>query len=179
LTSGSSNIDIGSKGAAADSGAIRIGTSGSQTSAYIAGIAGAHVTGSPVYITAAGQLGVLASSERYKTDVASLGAGSSKLRLLRPVSFHLKAEPHGAVQYGLIAEEVAHVYPELVIRGEQGGVEGVRYDELAPLLLSEMKKQESIASAQTRQLRDLQRQLAVLQQVNEQMRAELDAMHRR
>jgi hypothetical protein len=99
------------------------------------------VTGAAVYVTASGQLGVLASSERYKTAIASLGAGTDKLGRLRPVSFHLKSDPTGAVQYGLIAEEVDKVYPELVVRDSAGMSQGVRYDELAPLLLSEIQRQ--------------------------------------
>jgi Chaperone of endosialidase len=73
------------------------------------------------------------------------------LRRLRPVSFHLKADPIGAVQYGLIAEEVAKVYPELVIRDENGRIDGVRYDELAPMLLNEVQKQ----AAEIRDLKQL------------------------
>jgi hypothetical protein len=79
-----------------------------------------------VYVTSTGQLGVLASSERYKTSVASMGASSEKLRELRPVTYRLRADRKGQTQYGLIAEEVAKVYPELVIRGDKRRIEGVR-----------------------------------------------------
>ena len=114
--SGSNLIEIGSKGAFADTDLIRIGTQGTQTKTYIAGISDAQITGAAVYVTSSGQLGVLASSERYKTSIASLGSDTEKLMELRPVRFHLKNDPKGAVQYGLIAEEVDKVYPELVIR---------------------------------------------------------------
>jgi hypothetical protein len=144
LTHGANNIDIGNEGVAGESGQIRIGAAGTQTATYIAGIENTKVTGSAVYITASGQLGVLASSERYKTAIAPMGAGTEKLQELRPVSFHLKTDPQGAVQYGLIAEEVAKVYPELVIRDQAGKIQGVRYEELAPMLLNEMQKQRSI-----------------------------------
>jgi hypothetical protein len=70
-----------------------------------------------------------------------MGPNSQKLQQLRPVTFHLKTDPQGALQYGLIAEEVAKVYPDLVIRDESGRIDGVRYDELAPMLLNEMKQQ--------------------------------------
>jgi Chaperone of endosialidase len=73
---------------------------------------------------------------------------TSKLAQLRPVSFHLKSEPHGALQYGLIAEEVARVYPELVIRNESGRIDGVRYDELVPMLLNEMQQEQQKIAAQ-------------------------------
>jgi hypothetical protein len=127
---------------ASDTGTIRIGTSGQQTSTFIAGITNAKITGAAVYVTSSGQLGVLASSERYKTAVASLGTVTEKLKQLRPVSFHLKTDPEGTVQFGLIAEEVDRVYPELVIRDEKGQIQGVRYDELAPMLLNEYQKQQ-------------------------------------
>ena len=64
------------------------------------------------------------------------------------MSFHYKSDPHGPLQYGLVAEEVAKVYPELVTRDGHGAVNGVRYDEAAPMLLNEMKQQ----AAQIRQL---------------------------
>jgi hypothetical protein len=137
----SNNIDIGHIGEGSDAGVIRIGTPATQTATYIAGIENSKVTGSAVYITSKGQLGVLASSERYKTAIQPIGSNTEKLRQLRPVSFHLKTDPDGAVQYGLIAEEVAKVYPELVTRDDTGKIQGVRYDELAPMLLNEVQKQ--------------------------------------
>ena len=101
------------------------------------------MTGAQVIVTPDGQLGVLASSERYKTDVMPIAGNTDRLAALRPVSFHLKSEPGGAVQYGLIAEEVDKVYPELVIRDAEGRIQGVRYDELAPLLLDQMQKEHA------------------------------------
>jgi hypothetical protein len=120
------------------------------------------VTGAAVYVTSTGQLGVLASSERYKTDVASMAASTGKLEQLRPVTFRLKSDPLSAVQYGLIAEEVDKVYPELVIRNDSGKIQSVRYDELAPVLLNEMQKQQrkntahaDKIDAQAAEIRDL------------------------
>ncbi len=163
------NIDIGNVGNAMDVGLIRIGTSGQQSAAYIAGIASAHVTGSAVYITSTGQLGVLASSEHYKTAITSMGSRTEKLNRLRPVVFRLKADPKGVVQYGLIAEEVAKVYPELVIRDGAGQIQGVRYEELAPMLLNE-------AQQQRQEIDQLKQQLAQLQALVElQTRSELVA----
>jgi Chaperone of endosialidase len=104
-----------------------------------------------VYVGANGQLGVLSSSERYKTEIASMGGSTQKLHELRPVSFHLKSDPKGAVQYGLIAEEVNKVFPELVIRDDAGTIQGVRYDELAPMLLNEVQQQ----AAEIRDLKKL------------------------
>jgi len=151
---GSHNIDIGSPGSAGENGVVRIGGP-SQTAVYLAGITSVPLTGSAVYVSADGQLGVLASSERYKTEITSMGGRTEKLHALRPVSFHLKSDPNGAVQYGLIAEEVAKVYPELVIHDNAGTIQGVRYDELAPLLLNEVQHQAAEISRLKRQVREL------------------------
>jgi hypothetical protein len=156
LSGGSNNVEVANFGVSTDSGTIRIGTSGTQTKTFIAGIESAKVTGSAVYITSSGQLGVLASSERYKTAIAPMGLNTEKLQRLRPVTFHLKTEPRGAVQYGLIAEEVNKVYPELVIRDDAGKIQGVRYDELAPMLLSEVQQQQRKIDAQAAKIRDLE-----------------------
>lgn len=163
------NIDIGNTGNQQDVGLIRIGTSGQQSAAYIAGISGAHVTGSAVYVTSTGQLGVLASSERYKTGIAPMGASTEKLDQLRPVTFRLKTDAKRTVQYGLIAEEVAKVYPELVIRDGADKIQGVRYEELAPMLLNE-------AQQQRKEIDQLKQQLAQLQaMVKLQTKSELVA----
>jgi hypothetical protein len=183
LTNGSNNIDIGNQGLAGESGTIRIGAPSTQGAAYIAGINNSHLTGSTVYVSANGQLGVLASSERYKTAVAPIGARAGKLQQLRPVTFHLKAEPNGAIQYGLIAEEVETVYPELVIRDDAGQIQGVRYDELAPLLLDEIQQQRRKLTAQAARidveegaLRDMQHQMAELKGLNASMQSALRAL---
>ena len=91
---------------------------------------------------------------------APMGANTAKLGQLRPVTFHLKTEPHGALQYGLIAEEVAKVYPELVIRDNEGRIYGVRYDELAPMLLNEIQQQQTKEAARDAEMRDLKQRLA-------------------
>jgi hypothetical protein len=156
-TTGSNNIYIGHNGIAAESGITRIGTPGTQTATYIAGIENAKVTGSVVYVTSSGQLGVLASSERYKTAIEPMGMATGKLQQLQPVSFRLKTDPAGTVQYGLIAEQADKVYPELVVRDESGVIQGVRYDELAPMLLNEMQQ--------------LKRQVVELKRANQSMRA--------
>jgi len=86
LTSGSSNIDIANEGVGGESSTIRIGASGTQTRTFIAGIAGTPLTGSAVYVSSSGQLGVLASSERYKTHIAPMGSASEGARSRRPDS---------------------------------------------------------------------------------------------
>ena len=155
---GSNDIEIGNMGARDDDNVIRIGAQGTQTGTYIAGISSAQITGAAVYVTSSGQLGVLASSERYKTAITPIGESTQKLQQLRPVSFHLKTDPAGAVQYGLIAEEVDKVYPELVIRDDTGKMQGVRYDELAPMLLNEVQQLQATIKLQTAEIRDLKLQ---------------------
>jgi hypothetical protein len=98
-----------------------------------------------------------------------MGSRTEKLTQLRPVSFRLKNDPKGAVQYGLIAEEVAKVYPELVIRDSAGRIEGVRYDELAPMLLNEVQKQQT-------KLRSLEEEVAQLRKVSEASQAAIAQM---
>ena len=182
---GSNNIDLGNSGSATDNGVIRIGAASAQHTTYIAGIATKKLTGSAVYVTAGGELGVLASSERYKTAITSMGNNTEKLRQLRPVTFHLKTEPQGALQFGLIAEEVDRVYPELVIRDEAGNIQGVRYDELAPILLKEVQQQQTNLDQQNVHLkqqmtqlqqqgdalREMQQQVAEVKRANESMQA--------
>jgi uncharacterized coiled-coil protein SlyX len=173
LTTGKNNIDIGNGGSPGENGVIRIGNASAQTSVYVAGVNSSHVTGAPVYVTSSGQLGVLASSERYKTAIASMQAASAKVYQLRPVSFHLGSDPSGPVQYGLVAEEVDPIYPELVIRDAQGAIQGVRYDELAPLLLNEVQQQQHVIDAQQEQMRGLQKQLSAIGEQNAAMQSAL------
>jgi hypothetical protein len=130
-------------------------------------------------VTSSGQLGVLASSERYKTDVTPMAGTTEKLQRLRPVTFHLKTQPNGALQYGLIAEEVDKVYPELVIRDEAGKIQGVRYDELAPMLLNEVQRQRAQLQQQAAQLQDTWQQLTDLKQLNQSMQAAISKLQAR
>jgi hypothetical protein len=163
LTTGSNNIDIGSPGTAGDNNLIRLGVQGTQTATFIAGIYGHSLTGSEVVVTSSGELGVVSSSERFKTAIAPMGSNTEKLGQLRPVTFKLKADATGTRQYGLIAEEVAKVYPELVIRNEAGRIDGIRYDELAPMLLNEVQKQAAEIRAlkvQAQAVGEMQKQLA-------------------
>jgi hypothetical protein len=162
LTTGSNNIDIGSPGVAAESGVIRIGTvtgtTSTQSAAYIAGIYGIKTAtaGTAVFIDSSGQLGTVSSSIRYKEDIQPIASASDGLLKLRPVKFrYKKADASGEkpIQYGLIAEEVAKVYPELVVRdATTGRIDGVRYDELAPMLLDKVQQQQQKIAAMEQQL---------------------------
>jgi len=131
VTTGSNNIEVGSLGTSADANTIRIGTQGTQSATYIAGVSGTPMTGADVVVSSTGRLGVLPSSARFKRGIQPLDEHSSRgLWQLRPVTFRYKQDPQGERQYGLIAEEVAKVYPELVVRGDKGEIESVQYREL-------------------------------------------------
>lgn len=170
----SNNIEIGNPGIKSDSGTIRIGAN--QARAYIAGIYdNTSVSGLAVIVDSNGQLGTAgaSSSERFKTDIEPMGSNSGRLQQLRPVKFRYKADAQGTLRYGLIAEEVAKVYPELVVRNQNGRIDGVRYDELAPLLLNELQQQQRINSAQAAQIRELKGQVKEINDLKQEMRAAL------
>jgi hypothetical protein len=131
------------------------------------------VTGSAVVVNSNGQLGVTVSSERFKTDISPMGSATADLEQLRPVTFKLKSDASSTRQYGLIAEEVAKVYPELVIRDQNGRIEGVRYDELAPMLLNEVQKQQSENAAQDAKIRSLEHQMTELRNLKQELSAAL------
>jgi hypothetical protein len=133
------NICIGHEGVSSDDGVIRIGTEGSQSTSYIAGIRGVTTDQNDaiaVMIDSNGQLGTVSSSRRYKQDIEPIAKKQiDALHTLQPVSFTYKKHGAGSRNYGLIAEEVAEVMPELVIYNKDNQPETVRYNELAPLLL--------------------------------------------
>ncbi|MFB3106699.1 MAG: tail fiber domain-containing protein, partial [Pseudomonadales bacterium] len=159
-TTGHNNIYIGSRGVAAESNAIRIGDANIHTSVFIAGIRSVG-SGSQVVVDNNGRLGELGSSKRFKEDIHDMGEASTNLMRLRPVTFHYKKEydaGDGRLQYGLIAEEVAEVYPELVMYDDQGRVKTVLYQQLSGMLLNELQKQH-------RQVQELTERLARLEQV--------------
>src|SRR4029453_12502490 len=123
LTTGSNNIDIGNLGAAADASTIRIGRPEVHTATYIAGISGATVAnGVTVIIDPTGHLGTIASSERFKAEIKPMEKASEAILALKPVTFHYKKEldPEGIPQFGLLAEEVEKVNPDLVARDAEG-----------------------------------------------------------
>ena len=166
LMSGTGNIYVGNIGAAQESVTIRIGNS--QTRAFIAGIRGVTTTSTnavPVVIDSNGQLGTINSSRRFKEDITDMGDASSSLMRLRPVTFYYRNDqnPGGrALQYGLVAEEVAAVAPGLVAHSRDGEIETVFYEFLPPMLLNEFQKQQRTIEAQDKRLAQLERELAAL-----------------
>jgi len=144
LTTGDNNIDIGNEGAAADANTIRIGTVETQTNAYVAGIYQAHVArGVGVVIDSTGHLGTRGSSERFKQAIKPMDKASEAILALKPVTFHYKKEldPEGIPQFGLVAEEVEKVNPDLVARDAEGKPYTVRYEAVNAMLLNEFLKE--------------------------------------
>ena len=142
LSTGSNTICIGNVGVTGESNTLRIGTS--QTATFVAGISGQTTPGGvPVGVNSSGKLGTTVSSRRFKRDIREIGEESDGLMRLHPVSFRYKPEldPTGLVQYGLIAEEVAQVYPDLVAYDRDGQPEAVRYHLIDALLLNEVQNQ--------------------------------------
>ena len=166
VTTGSGNIEIGSQGDKDDTETIRVGTQGTQKQAFVAGIFGATApAGVPVVITSSGQLGTVTSSARFKRNIRDMGSASDTLMALRPVTFQYKAEidPAGTPQFGLIAEEVEKVAPELVVRDAQHHPYSVRYDAVNAMLLNQVQKQQRTIDAQQKILTDLANRLAALE----------------
>ena len=144
LTTGDNNIDVGNAGVSAEANTIRIGTAGTQTNAYMSGIYQTTVArGLAVVIDSTGHLGTKGSSERFKDAIKPMDEASEVIHALKPVTFHYKKDldPAGIPQFGLVAEEVAKVNPDLVARDDQGKIYTVRYDAVNAMLLNEFLKE--------------------------------------
>jgi hypothetical protein len=141
LTAGNSNIYIGSSGVPAEENTIRIGSD--QTTTFIKGISATPLVGAvlPVVAATSGQLGVAPSSRRFKKEIKPMNQASEAILGLKPVTFHYKSDKTGTPQFGLIAEEVAEVNPDLVVRDEKGETYTVRYDAVNAMLLNEFLKE--------------------------------------
>ena len=186
LTTGSNNIDIGNSGAGGESNTIRIGSA--QTRTFIKGISGAVVSGAAVVVNAGGQLGMAPSSARFKQEIQDMDKASDVLLALRPVSFRYKPEidPEGVPQFGLVAEEVEKVNPDLVVRDRDGKAYTVRYDAVNAMLLNELLKEHrkveeqemtitqlktELQATATRQQKQIEALTAGLQKVSAQLEA--------
>jgi hypothetical protein len=145
LTTGSNNIVIGANvvGNASDANIIRIGNS-TQKKTFIGGISGKTVAnGVGVIINSSGQLGTIQSSTRVKDDIKPMDKASEALLKLKPVTFRYKEEldPEKIPQFGLIAEDVEKVNPDLIVRDEEGKISSVRYEAVNAMLLNEFLKE--------------------------------------
>ena len=157
LTSGAHNIHIGNPALSSESNTIRIGTGGTHTKFFVAGVRSVttgQANAVPVVIDGAAQLGTVSSSARVKREIADISEESSALLKLRPVSFFYRNDTVGYRQYGLIAEEVAEVMPDLVQYSEAGEPEMVRWHFLPPLILNELQRQQKTIEQQQRTIGD-------------------------
>ena len=171
LTIGDNNIEIGNEGARDESNTIRIGTQGTQIATFVAGIRGVPITGgTAIGVNGIGQLGVKPSSVRYKEAIHPMDKASEALLALKPVTFRYKKEldPKGAPQFGLVAEEVAKVNPDLVVADDQGKPFTVRYEEVNAMLLNEFLKEHCKVEQLEKQVEAL---TAGLQKVSAQVEA--------
>jgi len=163
LTTGSNNIDIGNLGATDESDTIRIGVQGTQTFTIIAGISNdIQAIGTPVIVTTDGFLGVATSSARFKDQIKPMDKASEALFKLNPVTFRYKRQidPAGTGQFGLVAEEVEKVNPDLVVRDKEGKPYSVRYDQVNAMLVNEFLKEHRIVQEQGRKLQEQEATIA-------------------
>jgi methyl-accepting chemotaxis protein len=194
LTIGSNNIEIGNVGVAGDANMIRIGKQGTQTRTFVAGIFGSTVaSGVGVIVNSSGQLGTILSSARFKTEIKPMDKASETILALKPVTFRYKEEidPDAIPQFGLIAEQVEKVNPDLVARDEDGKVNTVRYEAVNAMLLNEFLKEhrrveeqgatiaqqkEDFASELARQQKDFEEKFAQQQKQIEALTATVQKM---
>ena len=144
LTTGDHNIDIGNIGVAGEANTIRIGKVGTHMNTFIAGISGVTLPGGVgVIIDANGQLGTVSSSERFKDNIKSMDKASEAILALQPVTFRYTHEldPDGIPQFGLVAEQVEKINPDLVARDKEGKAYTVRYEAVNAMLLNEFLKE--------------------------------------
>lgn len=171
LTTGAFNIAIGSFGVADESHTIRIGrpydegNASGHRRAFVEGIYGVTTglaNATMVVVDSDGQLGTISSSLRYKQDVADMGDASASLMQLRPVTFRYRTHPEGPPQFGLVAEDVEQVMPELVLRDANGRIETVAYHQLPAMLLNELQKQARTIARQQAELEALKAEMAAV-----------------
>ena len=170
LTTGSYNIDIGDSGVAGESGTIRIGNNIHTTQAFIAGISGATVPGGvAVIVDVNGHLGTNVSSARYKNEIKPMDKASEAILALKPVTFRYKKEldPNGIPQFGLVAEDVAKVNPDLVARDAKGELYTVRYEAVNAMLLNEFLKEHAT-------VQELKKEIAALKAGLQKLSARID-----
>ena len=185
LTTGNNNIHIGTTGVSSEDNTIRIGEQLVHGATYMAGISGQNASGGDaVFVTNTGKLGTVnvPSSARFKDEIQAMDKTSEVILALKPVTFHYKKEidPNRVRQFGLVAEEVEKVAPDLVKRDRDGKLQTVRYDAVNAMLLNEFlnehrtveelkanaAKQETIIAEQQKQIKAL---TAGLQKVKAQI----------
>jgi len=168
LTTGDENIDIGNVGVAGDANTIRIGDDTHQGATFIAGIYGVTVSGLTVVMDSSDHLGTVGSSRRFKDEIKPMDKVSEAILALKPVTFRYKKEidSKGIPQFGLVAEDVEKVNPDLIVRDNEGKPYSVRYDQVNAMLLNEFLKEH-------RKVESLEKAMAEQQKENAAMRAML------
>jgi hypothetical protein len=171
-TTGGSNVYIGS---------FILGLPGENNACYIASIFGqTSANGVPVLINASNKLGTATSSARFKRDIHDMDKASEALFALRPVAFHYKKEidPAGISQFGLVAEDVEKVNPDLVVRDKEGKAYSVRYDQVNAMLLNEFLKEHRKVEQLTKnfesKIAEQQRQIGALTAGLQKVSAQLE-----
>jgi len=174
---GSHNIYIGDFGVTTESSTIRIGTSNVQDAAFIAGISLTPVVGDAVVVDANGQLGTATSSARFKNDIKPMDKASESILTLKPVTFRYKSDSKGTPQFGLIAEEVAKVNPDLVVRDRNGEIYSVRYEAVNAMLLNEFLKEHRKNEEQQATIAQLKSGMEALTATVKEQAAQIQKVH--
>jgi hypothetical protein len=177
LVKGENDIDIGNAGVAGDAGVIRIGTTGTHTATFVAGIRGVPISGgTEVGVNASGQLGVRASSARYKDAIKPMDKASEAILALKPITFRYKhdLDPKDIPQFGLVAEEVEKVNPDLVARDDEGKPYTVRYEAVNAMLLNEFLKEHRKNEVQEATIARQQKQIDALTDGLQKVSAQLE-----
>jgi trimeric autotransporter adhesin len=161
ITSGAGNTVLGvaaGSGITTANNVICIGTGGQNedNSCYIGNIFGATSPGTAVLVDVNGKLGTTTSSRRFKEDIKPMDKASEALLALNPVTFHYTTDRANAPQFGLIAEEVAEVNPDLVVRDKNGHIHTVRYEAVNAMLLNEFLKEHRKVEEQQLRITDLE-----------------------
>jgi hypothetical protein len=164
--SGDNDLYLGNPGVDTESGTVRLGTGdGVHTRMFLAGVRNVttgQANAIPVLIDGAGQLGTASSSRRFKHDIKPMETTSESILALKPVTFHYKSDKTNTQQFGLIAEEVAEVNPNLVVRDEKGEIYTVRYDAVNAMLLNEFLKEHRNVEAQQALISELRKEMELL-----------------
>ena len=177
IKTGSNDISIGNVGAADESITIRMGNE-THTNTFIAGISGVTVPGGVgVIIDTTGHLGTTTSSAHFKEAIKPMDKASEAIFALKPVTFHYKKEldPEGIPQFGLVAEDVEKVNPDLVARDEQGKPYTVRYEAVNAMLLNEFLKEHKSLLEEQRKVQEQQTTITQLKSTLAQQQKDFKA----
>jgi hypothetical protein len=139
-----------------------LGVAGESNTTRISNIYSSLASARPVYINSDNKIGTLVSSRRFKEDIKPMDKASEAILELKPVTFRYKKEiePKGAIMFGLIAEDVEKVDPNLVTRNEKGEPETVRYEAVNAMLLNEFLKEHRKVEKQGRRMQERGRTIA-------------------